>query len=219
MRPRPASHRDGPATVIVACATHRHRRELPRLAPQHRFFWHDHASDALEDIVASRRGRIIPADPEAEIERLIGRARVTNATAIISTDDYPGSTLAAAVAERLGWPGTAPHVNLLCQHKYHARLAQRRIAPDAVPRFEVVADVNRLLSEQMPDGCSYRYGIVNVGGASREAAIARTSRIERQLSVHARRRRRVDGITSRMASRTAQTLVQSWQHFIRIIPC
>ena len=182
MRPRPASHRDGPATVIVACATHRDRRELPRLASQHRFVWHEYASDALEDIVASRpRGRTIPADPEAEIERLIGRARVTNATAIISTDDDPGSTLAAAVAARLGWPGTRPHVNLLCQHKYHARLAQRRIAPDAVPRFEVVADVNRLLSEQMPDGCSYRYGIVNVGGASREAAIARTSRIERQL--------------------------------------
>ena len=145
MRPRSASHLDDPATIIVACATHRDRRELPRLARQHRFVWHDYASDALEDIVASRpRGRIIPADPEAEIERLIGRARATNATAIISTDDYPGSTLAAAVAARLDWPGTLPHVNLLCQHKYHARLAQRRIAPAAVPRFELVADVNAL---------------------------------------------------------------------------
>ena len=76
MRPRPASHRDGPATVIVACATHRDRRELPRLAPQHRFVWHDYASDALEDIVASRpRGRIVPADPEAERDRAAGPSR------------------------------------------------------------------------------------------------------------------------------------------------
>lgn len=56
----------------------------------------------------------------------------------MSTDDYPGSALAAIVAERLGLPCTPPAVNLLCQHKYLSRVAQRAIVPEAVPAFVLV---------------------------------------------------------------------------------
>ena len=57
---------------------------------------------------------------------------------MISSDDYPGSALAAVVAERLGLPGPTPEVALICQHKYLSRLAQAKLVPDAVPPFALI---------------------------------------------------------------------------------
>lgn len=185
---------DDRATIVVACATHRDCRELPRVAPQHDYVWHEYACDALEDIVASRpRGRIVPADPDAEIERLIDRARAAGATAIISTDDY---TYAIALDLALG---RSPRVTPSGRHR-HAVSSVLRTFDDAfvehVPsasevavweaadpdvRIEVLAEPNLRLSEEMQDGSSYRYGIVSTGGASRADAIARAARIERTL--------------------------------------
>jgi hypothetical protein len=56
---------------------------------------------------------------------------------VISNNEYFGALIAAAVAERLGLPGTPPDVVVTAQHKYYSRLAQKRIAPEAVPRFSV----------------------------------------------------------------------------------
>ena len=41
------------------------------------------------------------------------------------------------IAERLGLPGTPPAALITAQHKYYARLAQQKVAPEAVPRFTV----------------------------------------------------------------------------------
>jgi biotin carboxylase len=54
---------------------------------------------------------------------------------VISTDDYPGSALAAILAKELGLPGVEPRVNLICQHKYLSRVEQKRFVPEAVPVF------------------------------------------------------------------------------------
>ncbi len=56
---------------------------------------------------------------------------------VFSNNEYFGALIAAAVAERLGLPGTPPAVVVTAQHKYYARLEQRRIAPEAVPEFSV----------------------------------------------------------------------------------
>lgn len=56
---------------------------------------------------------------------------------VFSNNEYFGAPAAAVVAERLGLPGTAPAAVITAQHKYYARLAQRRVAPDAVPAFSV----------------------------------------------------------------------------------
>lgn len=128
------------AHFLVICATHRDRRELPRVAPRHRFTWHEYATDALENLVTARpRGSVI-ADPCAEVERLIRAARSNGVDAVVSTDDYPGTALAAITAQDLGLPGTPPEVNLLCQHKYLCRIAQREIVSEAVPAFAPVED-------------------------------------------------------------------------------
>jgi len=56
---------------------------------------------------------------------------------VFSNNEYFGALLAAAIADRLGLPGTPPAVVVTAQHKYYSRLEQRRIAPEAVPAFSV----------------------------------------------------------------------------------
>jgi len=58
--------------------------------------------------------------------------------AVLSSSDYPGASLAAAVATRLGLPGSRPECVIGASHKYYSRLAQRRAAPEAVPPFALV---------------------------------------------------------------------------------
>lgn len=134
-------------TFLVLCPTHRDHRELAKVAAVGvEFLFHDYASLALESLVGAEPARCEPvADPIAEIERILERFAGVRFSGVISTDDYPGSTLAAAVARKLGLPGPDPAVNLVSQHKYYSRLVQRQLVPDAVPEFALL-DVGDLLS-------------------------------------------------------------------------
>jgi biotin carboxylase len=126
--------------ILVICATHRDHRELPLLAPAGiNFIFHDYASTSLEDLINARATEAgLVADPLAEIDRILELIEGREISGVISTDDYPGSALAAAVAKRLGLPAPDPEVVLVCQHKYLSRVAQERHAPDAVPPFALV---------------------------------------------------------------------------------
>lgn len=55
--------------------------------------------------------------------------------AVASYWDFPGSTLAAVLAERFGLPGPSLEAVLKCEHKYWSRLEQRKVIPDNIPRF------------------------------------------------------------------------------------
>jgi biotin carboxylase len=129
------------ANVLCICPTHRDHRELAGLngkAP-HNFWFHDYASLALEDLTAGEpaAGETIP-DPIAELGRVIEFCERAKIEAVVSTDDYPGSTMASALALALGLPGTSPKSNLLCQHKFFSRQLQAAAAPDAVPEFQLM---------------------------------------------------------------------------------
>lgn len=131
------------AHLLVVCATHRDRRELTRMASGHQLTWHEYATDVLEHLVAPRRRRTFTiVDPCAEVERLVDVCASMGVDGVVSTDDYPGSALAAIVTERLRLPGTPSVANLLCQHKYLCRVAQQEIVPEAVPAFALVDDVS-----------------------------------------------------------------------------
>jgi biotin carboxylase len=129
-----------PRTALVLCPTHRDHRELARLArPDTIFMFHDYASTSLEELIGGQASvHDFAADPIDEIERILAKVSGVEIEAVVSTDDYPGSALAAAVAKELGLPGTEPLVNLTCQHKYLSRVAQRAIVPDAVPAFALI---------------------------------------------------------------------------------
>jgi biotin carboxylase len=127
-------------TILVVCPTHRDYRELPLLpTPGIKFLFHDYACTSLEDLVggpACLDG--IAADPLDEIETILAKAAGHDIAAVITSDDYPGSALAAAIAKRLGLPGPEPEIALICQHKYLSRRAQAEHVPEAVPPFALI---------------------------------------------------------------------------------
>ena len=130
----------GLSNVLVLCPSHRDRRELEKIAHQRplRFHFHDYASLELEALAAGLPQENGIADPLQELSTLVDRFGTRKIHAVISTDDYPGSAMAAILANRMGLPGISPVVSLRCQHKYLSRLDQRRLVPDAVPAFTLV---------------------------------------------------------------------------------
>jgi hypothetical protein len=92
-------------------------------------------STSLEDLITGRAPEHgLVADPLAEIERILELVKAREIAGVISSDDYPGSALAAAVAERLGLPAPDPrsYAHLPAQISI-AGGARESIVPDAVP--------------------------------------------------------------------------------------
>ncbi len=50
----------------------------------------------------------------------------------MSSSDYPGVTLAGAIAAELGLAGSRPERLVTAAHKYYSRIAQRAVAPEVV---------------------------------------------------------------------------------------
>jgi len=141
-------------TVLVVCSTFRDHRELPRLARRGvNYMFHDYASTSLEELIGGGAEELDrAADPIAEVARICAEIGDRTISAVISTDDYPGSALAAVLAKELGLLGPDPKVSLICQHKYWSRVAQAQFAPEAVPSFWPI-DVTD--NAQLPDGIAF----------------------------------------------------------------
>jgi biotin carboxylase len=147
---KPRGLSEATQTILVICPTHRDHRELPLLSPPGiSYLFHDYASTSLEDLICQVDGAEgLAADPLVEIDAILAKVAGVKLAAVISTDDYPGSALAAVIAERLGLPGPSPEVTLVCQHKYLARAAQAQLAPEAVPPFSLI-DVGASLPDDL----------------------------------------------------------------------
>lgn len=127
-------------TILLVCPTFRDRRELRRLGhdQRNRLLFHDYASDALEEMVAPHRpAHLHVRDPIEEMDVIV-KGLPDRVDAVVSTDDFPGSTLAAGLARRLGLRGPSPEAVLIAQHKYLSRQRQTRVVPEAVPGFVLV---------------------------------------------------------------------------------
>lgn len=68
---------------------------------------------------------------------------------VLSSSDYPGATVAGAIAQRLNLPGTPPAVLLRCAHKYYSRCLQREAVPEATPWFALL-DPSRPAAVSVP---------------------------------------------------------------------
>ena len=98
-------------TILFLCPTQRDYREIVALpgTNRHRFLFHDYASIALEELVTEEPPpEVWIADPEAEIELIASQYERANIDGVVSTDDYPGSTLASIISQRFGLPGAPP---------------------------------------------------------------------------------------------------------------
>jgi hypothetical protein len=69
------------------------------------------------------------------VNRLLERFRREPLDGVFSNNEYFGALIAAVVAEKLGLPGNDPRVVITAQHKFYARQAFARIAPEAAARF------------------------------------------------------------------------------------
>ncbi|HXS53806.1 MAG TPA: ATP-grasp domain-containing protein [Usitatibacter sp.] len=79
--------------------------------------------------------RLFTFDALAFVDRVARRYARIGVDAVTSSDDQFGPFLASLVAQRLGLPHTPVEAVVRIQHKYHARCAFERIAPEANTRF------------------------------------------------------------------------------------
>jgi hypothetical protein len=71
------------------------------------------------------------------IGRIVERYRSIRVDGVFSNNEHFGALIAAVIARRLGLPGCDPLAIIDCQHKFYSRVRQRRILPEATPRFAV----------------------------------------------------------------------------------
>ncbi|MEO8133893.1 MAG: ATP-grasp domain-containing protein [Betaproteobacteria bacterium] len=76
-------------------------------------------------------------DAPRYIDKLARKYEKTGVAGVMSTNEQYGALIAAALARKLGLPGTDPAAIIRAQHKYYARLAHREHLPDATPDFAV----------------------------------------------------------------------------------
>jgi hypothetical protein len=69
------------------------------------------------------------------VNRLLERFRKERLDGVFSNNEYFGALIAAVLAEKLGLPGNDPRVVITAQHKFYAREAFARIAPEAGARY------------------------------------------------------------------------------------
>ncbi len=91
-----------------------------------------HAALTLEEMRAGE---------ETDIETLVDRAAERMAAipggphGVASFFDFPGTIIAALLAEKFGLPGPGLEPLLKCEHKYWSRLEQQKVVPDHIPTF------------------------------------------------------------------------------------
>jgi ATP-grasp domain-containing protein len=79
--------------------------------------------------------RLFTFDALAFVERVVRKYSALGVQAVVTSDEQFGPFIAALVAQRLGLPHADLESVLRTQHKYYARSAFERIAPEANARF------------------------------------------------------------------------------------
>src|SRR5436189_6008736 len=82
--------------------------------------------------------RLFTFDALAFVEKVARRHAGRGIDAVVTSDEQFGPFLASLVAERLGLPRTPLAPILTLQHKYYARRAFERIAPEANARCALI---------------------------------------------------------------------------------
>jgi hypothetical protein len=82
--------------------------------------------------------RLFTFDMLAFARRVASRYRKAGISAVTTADEQFGPVAAALVSSQLGLPGTPIEAVLTAQHKYYAREAFDRIAPEANPAYGLI---------------------------------------------------------------------------------
>jgi hypothetical protein len=76
--------------------------------------------------------KLITFDAVAWVKRIADQYR-GKIDGVLSTDEYIGAIIAAAVARELGLPANDPARIIEAQHKYHSRMVQKRLGLEGTP--------------------------------------------------------------------------------------
>jgi hypothetical protein len=82
--------------------------------------------------------RLFTFDPLRFIARQVARGKAQKLDGVATSDEQFGPYLAAPIARDLGLVHANPRAVIAIQHKYYARMAFQRIAPEANARFGLV---------------------------------------------------------------------------------
>jgi hypothetical protein len=91
-------------------------------------------------------------DIDRMVDKLASQAKAQGWTAVTSQHEQFGALTAALLAEKMGWPGTAPKAVAACQHKLYAREVLQKICPEASIRFQRLSCA---YGEPIPDGLEF----------------------------------------------------------------
>lgn len=139
-------------TIFVICPSVRDYTELSKLATKddYTILFHHYEGDSFERILANGIvDEFASSNPSRIIDDLLLFARANRVQGIISTDDYPGSIYASIVGHYAKLIGPRPAALLQCQHKYNARLLQKKFVPQATPHFTLFDDPATITSDDI----------------------------------------------------------------------
>jgi hypothetical protein len=88
--------------------------------------------------------------PVRWIHRLAEKYARAHLDGVLSSDEYVGAAIAAALAKKLGLPHADPGQIVTAQHKYFSRVRQRAAVPEAVPDFDIVPLARRIAVPKLP---------------------------------------------------------------------
>jgi hypothetical protein len=91
-------------------------------------------------------------DMDRFVAKLARQAKAEGWTAVSSQHEQFGALAAALLAEKMGWPGTAPAAIAACQHKLYARQVLQDVAPEANTAYQRLPCA---YGDAAPDGISY----------------------------------------------------------------
>lgn len=130
--------------VLVVCASECNRRGMdsPGVRRLARAVFHEYDGRFQQALLAGptwaeAMERKAPGcfDLEQLVDDVVALAEAQRARGLVVTHDYPGALLASLAAQRLDLTAPAPAAVVACQHKYLSRTLQRRLIPEATPRF------------------------------------------------------------------------------------
>jgi len=105
----------------------------PRFRARHEFLFEGFDLFSFPDNV-----KLFTFDARAFAAKLVRKYRDAHLDAVVTSDEQFGPFVASIVAAGLGLRHASLDAVLTIQHKYHAREAFQRIAPEANPRFGLI---------------------------------------------------------------------------------
>lgn len=119
--------------ILIIDSSDNEKKELSSLMSQYSFFYYD---------IENKNQEYDKIDLIQDLEEIKQKYKKGDIDGVLSTQDYIGNIFASLLAETFNLPGPSVKSVLTCQHKYYCRLAQKKLVPEATPKFGLINPYN-----------------------------------------------------------------------------